>query len=143
MHGLRPAPPRSSKRYQSSHQRLVQRLWLRPGCSAPGPSVSVTTTYTITCTLPPPPLTGADEPTSGLDSTASKALVAALQAVARSNVTCAAVIHQPSWQCLQLFDFLLLLGKGGRTGDSHMLACSLAVLMCAGVCCARRTSPAA
>ncbi|KAL4853041.1 ABC transporter G family member 28 [Chlorella vulgaris] len=62
-----------------------------------------------------PSLLFLDEPTSGLDSTASKALVAALQAVARSNVTCAAVIHQPSWQCLQLFDFLLLLGKGGRT----------------------------
>lgn len=62
--------------------------------------------------LPPP----ADEPTSGLDSTASKALVAALHTIARSGVTAAAVVHQPSWPCCQLFDDLLLLGTGGRTG---------------------------
>ncbi|PSC68046.1 ABC transporter G family member 28-like [Micractinium conductrix] len=54
-----------------------------------------------------------DEPTSGLDSSSSKALLAALQAVARDGVTCAAVIHQPSWESLLLFDDLLLLGKGG------------------------------
>jgi ABC-type Mn2+/Zn2+ transport system ATPase subunit len=65
-----------------------------------------------------------DEPTSGLDSTASKGLAAALQEVARSDVTCAAVIHQPSWQCLQLFDHLLLLGKGGRTGGQLADCCS-------------------
>lgn len=59
----------------------------------------------------------ADEPTSGLDSTASKALITALQAVARGGgVTCTAVVHQPSWPCCLLFDDLLLLGKGGRTG---------------------------
>lgn len=58
----------------------------------------------------------ADEPTSGLDSSSSKALVAALKEVVRSGVTAAAVIHQPSWQNCLLFDDLLLLGKGGRTG---------------------------
>ena len=55
----------------------------------------------------------ADEPTSGLDSTASHALVAALRSVARERgMTTAAVIHQPSWKALQLFDDALLLGKG-------------------------------
>ena len=42
--------------------------------------------------------------------------MAALQAVVRSGVTAAAVIHQPSWETCLLFDELLLLGKGGRTG---------------------------
>ena len=40
--------------------------------------------------------------------------MAALQAVVRSGVTAAAVIHQPSWETCLLFDELLLLGKGGR-----------------------------
>lgn len=62
-----------------------------------------------------PSLLFLDEPTSGLDSSSSKALVAALQEVARGGVTVAAVIHQPSWQTCLLFDDLLLLGKGGRT----------------------------
>ena len=57
-----------------------------------------------------------DEPTSGLDSAASKALMAALQAVARSGVTVAAVLHQPSHEIFDgYFDDLLLLGRGGRT----------------------------
>ncbi|KAL4449383.1 hypothetical protein ABPG77_007027 [Micractinium sp. CCAP 211/92] len=62
-----------------------------------------------------PSLLFLDEPTSGLDSSSSKALVAALQEIARGGVTVAAVIHQPSWQTCLLFDDLLLLGKGGRT----------------------------
>jgi hypothetical protein len=44
--------------------------------------------------------------------------VAALQAVVRSGVTAAAVIHQPSWETCLLFDELMLLGKGGRTGGT-------------------------
>ena len=71
-------------------------------------------------TLPPrhcppaAPLVAQDEPTSGLDSTASRALVAALQQVVRGGVTAAAVIHQPSWEVFKMFDDVLLLGKGGR-----------------------------
>ena len=61
-----------------------------------------------------------DEPTSGLDSTASKALVTALHSVSRSGVTAAAVVHQPSWPCCRLFDDLLLLGRGGRTGAARL-----------------------
>lgn len=56
-----------------------------------------------------------DEPTSGLDSTASKLVVQCLQRVARSGVTVAAVIHQPSWETFCLFDDLILLAKGGLT----------------------------
>lgn len=63
-------------------------------------------------------MTGAslqDEPTSGLDSTASKLVVQCLQRVARTGVTVAAVIHQPSWETFCLFDDLILLAKGGLT----------------------------
>ena len=52
-----------------------------------------------------------------LDSTASYSLVAALHDISRSGVTAAAVVHQPSWPCCRLFDHLILLGKGGRTGE--------------------------
>lgn len=56
-----------------------------------------------------------DEPTSGLDSTASRLVLAALQRVARLGVTAAAVVHQPSYEALCLFDDLVLLAKGGVT----------------------------
>ncbi len=38
-----------------------------------------------------------------------------MQAVVRGGVTAAAVIHQPSCEIFEMFDDLLLLGKGGRT----------------------------
>eukprot|EP00854_Cymbomonas_tetramitiformis_P007982 gene7982-9489_t len=56
-----------------------------------------------------------DEPTSGLDSTASKLVVRALRTVASTGVTVAVVLHQPSFEIFQMFDDILLLGKGGRT----------------------------
>jgi ABC-type multidrug transport system ATPase subunit len=65
----------------------------------------------VGCTSLPPQ----DEPTSGLDSTASKLVVQCLQRVARTGVTVAAVIHQPSWETFCLFDDLILLAKGGLT----------------------------
>ena len=39
----------------------------------------------------------------------------ASQAVARGGVTAAAVIHQPSYEIFEMFDDLMMLGKGGRT----------------------------
>lgn len=73
-----------------------------------------------------------DEPTSGLDSTASKLVVQCLQRVARTGVTVAAVIHQPSWETFCLFDDLILLAKGGLTayygpqdGVQASVACQL------------------
>lgn len=62
-----------------------------------------------------PSLLFLDEPTSGLDSSASKLLVQCLQRVARTGVTVAAVIHQPSYETFCLFDDLILLAKGGVT----------------------------
>jgi len=56
-----------------------------------------------------------DEPTSGLDSASSKEVCEALQAIASSGITVITVIHQPRFEIFNMFDNLLLLGKGGRT----------------------------
>ncbi|CAK0827454.1 unnamed protein product, partial [Prorocentrum cordatum] len=61
-----------------------------------------------------PRLLFADEPTSGLDSFTSHEVVGSLTKVARSqSTTSVAVIHQPRWETLELFDDLVLLGAGG------------------------------
>ena len=67
-----------------------------------------------------------------LDSTASYSLVAALHDISRSGVTAAAVVHQPSWPCCRLFDHLVLLGKGGRTGEGQCGVCRAAALVLLG-----------
>ncbi|KAG2393483.1 hypothetical protein C9374_007014 [Naegleria lovaniensis] len=56
-----------------------------------------------------------DEPTSGLDSASSKEVCEALQAIASCGITVITVIHQPRYEIFNMFDTLLLLGKGGRT----------------------------
>lgn len=56
-----------------------------------------------------------DEPTSGLDSTSSKEVCAALSEMANLGLTVMAVVHQPRYEIYELFNNLLLLGKGGRT----------------------------
>ncbi|CAK9010778.1 unnamed protein product [Durusdinium trenchii] len=61
-----------------------------------------------------PLLLFADEPTSGLDSTTSHEVVRCLNgAAARMASTVVAVIHQPRYDTLQLFDDLVLLAVGG------------------------------
>lgn len=61
-----------------------------------------------------PLLLFADEPTSGLDSTTSHDVVRCLnEAAARLGTTVIAVIHQPRYDTLRLFDDLVLLGGGG------------------------------
>ncbi|CAE7940003.1 ABCG25 [Symbiodinium sp. KB8] len=61
-----------------------------------------------------PLLLFADEPTSGLDSTTSHEVVRCLNgAAARLNSTVVAVIHQPRYETLRLFDDLVLLAYGG------------------------------
>jgi len=61
-----------------------------------------------------PLLLFADEPTSGLDSTTSHDVVRCLnEAAARLGMTVVAVIHQPRYETLRLFDDLVLLGAGG------------------------------
>ena len=58
----------------------------------------------------------ADEPTSGLDSFTASTVVESLKRLAeghrRTTVICS--IHQPRADIFKLFDFTLLLGKGGR-----------------------------
>jgi ABC-type multidrug transport system ATPase subunit len=57
-----------------------------------------------------------DEPTSGLDSSGSKEVIYALSTFARTyRSTVVIVIHQPRFEIFQLFDDVLLLGKGGYT----------------------------
>eukprot|EP00928_Gymnodinium_smaydae_P009120 TRINITY_DN13373_c0_g1_i2.p1 TRINITY_DN13373_c0_g1~~TRINITY_DN13373_c0_g1_i2.p1 ORF type:complete len:1098 (+),score=153.07 TRINITY_DN13373_c0_g1_i2:96-3296(+) len=61
-----------------------------------------------------PLLLFADEPTSGLDSTTSHEVVRCLKSAAgRLGATVIAVIHQPRYETLLLFDDLALLGVGG------------------------------
>lgn len=61
-----------------------------------------------------PQLLFADEPTSGLDSTTSHEVVVCLNnAAAKLGTTVIAVIHQPRFETLTLFDDLILLGVGG------------------------------
>jgi ABC-type multidrug transport system ATPase subunit len=56
-----------------------------------------------------------DEPTSGLDASSAKSLVSALRKLSRSGLTVAAVIHQPRYEIFEMFDDVLILGKGGQT----------------------------
>lgn len=56
-----------------------------------------------------------DEPTSGLDSASSIQVCQGLQEIAKSGTTVITVIHQPRYEVFNMFDDLLLLGKGGRT----------------------------
>eukprot|EP00931_Biecheleriopsis_adriatica_P041446 TRINITY_DN23686_c0_g1_i1.p1 TRINITY_DN23686_c0_g1~~TRINITY_DN23686_c0_g1_i1.p1 ORF type:complete len:1139 (+),score=184.49 TRINITY_DN23686_c0_g1_i1:38-3418(+) len=61
-----------------------------------------------------PLLLFADEPTSGLDSTTSHEVVRCLNSAAASlGSTVVAVIHQPRYETLRLFDDLILLAYGG------------------------------
>jgi ABC-type multidrug transport system ATPase subunit len=56
-----------------------------------------------------------DEPTSGLDSTSALTVVQSLKELAVTGATVVAVLHQPKYEVFQLFDQVLLLGKGGMT----------------------------
>ncbi|GMI46325.1 hypothetical protein TrCOL_g9564 [Triparma columacea] len=62
-----------------------------------------------------PSLLFLDEPTSGLDSATSYELLEALKEIAKKGTNVIVVLHQPSYQLFELFDDVLLLGKGGST----------------------------
>ncbi|KAL7558424.1 hypothetical protein ACA910_015766 [Epithemia clementina (nom. ined.)] len=62
-----------------------------------------------------PSLLCLDEPTSGLDSTTSYTVVNSLKEMARAGANVITVLHQPKYEVFQLFDNVLLLGKGGMT----------------------------
>ncbi|CAG8603607.1 11403_t:CDS:10, partial [Diversispora eburnea] len=56
-----------------------------------------------------------DEPTSGLDSATALEVCKLLKRIAKNQgITVAAVIHSPSERSFEMFDDLMLLGKGGR-----------------------------
>jgi ABC-type multidrug transport system ATPase subunit len=56
-----------------------------------------------------------DEPTSGLDSSSSKEVCNVLKLLTSMGLTVVSVIHQPRYEIFQMFDEVLLLGKGGKT----------------------------
>ncbi|AES62116.1 putative monosaccharide-transporting ATPase [Medicago truncatula] len=60
-----------------------------------------------------PSLLMLDEPTSGLDSASSQLLLRALRREALEGVNICMVVHQPSYALFNMFDDLILLGKGG------------------------------
>ncbi|KAG2383010.1 hypothetical protein C9374_004977 [Naegleria lovaniensis] len=55
-----------------------------------------------------------DEPTSSLDSYSSFEVAKSMKDIARSGITVVAVVHQPRYEIFQMFDDVILLGKGGR-----------------------------
>lgn len=61
-----------------------------------------------------PSLLFLDEPTSGLDSTTSHEVVKIVTSLAKeTSCTSVAVIHQPRFETLMLFDDVFLLATGG------------------------------
>ena len=83
-----------------------------------------------------------DEPTSGLDSTTSFELLEALKALASKGTNILVVLHQPSYQLFQLFDDVLLLGKGGSTVYLGESAKCLDYFQGSGFECGDRVNPA-
>jgi ABC-type multidrug transport system ATPase subunit len=61
-----------------------------------------------------PKLLFLDEPTSGLDAASSSVALAALKRLAKRGTTVVTVIHQPRYSIFEMFDNVLLLGKGGQ-----------------------------
>ena len=62
-----------------------------------------------------PALLFCDEPTSGLDSTKCIELLDGLRGFADLKCNIVVALHQPSHRLFQMFDDLLLLGRGGQT----------------------------
>ncbi|KAG1745100.1 ABC-2 type transporter-domain-containing protein [Suillus paluster] len=73
------------------------------------------TTIAVELAAKPKLLLFLDEPTSGLDSQSAWAIVQFLRELADHGQAILCTIHQPSAELFQVFDRLLLLGKGGRT----------------------------
>ena len=55
-----------------------------------------------------------DEPTSALDAFSSFEVAKAMKDIASSGITVVAVVHQPRYEIFQMFDDVILLGKGGQ-----------------------------
>lgn len=62
-----------------------------------------------------PSILFSDEPTSGLDTLGALVAIKALRKVANSGRSVIVTVHQPSAEIFELFDYLLLMQRGGRT----------------------------
>eukprot|EP00762_Andalucia_godoyi_P002605 ANDGO_03316.mRNA.1 Putative white-brown complex homolog protein 30 len=88
------------------------------------------------------PVLALDEPTSGLDAASAVQVVACLKdIVAQQGTTVFAVVHQPRYEVFQMFDQVILLGKGG-----HVVYCGsreyvLEAFEKAGYRCPDRVNP--
>ncbi|RHY86960.1 hypothetical protein DYB37_011229 [Aphanomyces astaci] len=56
-----------------------------------------------------------DEPTSGLDARSAKIVMTGIRKIASTGRTVVCTIHQPSAEVFDMFDYLLLLKRGGET----------------------------
>ncbi|RHY28876.1 hypothetical protein DYB32_005631 [Aphanomyces invadans] len=56
-----------------------------------------------------------DEPTSGLDARSAKLIMTGIRKIASTGRTVVCTIHQPSAEVFDMFDYLLLLERGGET----------------------------
>ena len=65
----------------------------------------------------------------------------ALQIVAHSGITVVAVVHQPRYDIYQMFDDVLLLGKGGRTVYMGPSAQTLSYFEALGYSCPQHVNP--
>jgi ABC-type multidrug transport system ATPase subunit len=68
--------------------------------------------------LSDPPVLLADEPLSGLDAFVARNVMQTLKDLASSGRTLIVSVHQPRSDIWQMFDNVLLLVKGGKTGYS-------------------------
>lgn len=83
-----------------------------------------------------------DEPTSGLDSSSSKEVCRILMQLARIGMTVVSVIHQPRYEIFEMFDDVLLFGKGGRTVFLGPASEALAYFEGLGFICPQYSNPA-
>lgn len=83
-----------------------------------------------------------DEPTSGLDASTTQEILQRLRDFSRLGISTTAVIHQPRYSAFLAFDYILLLGVGGRTvylGSSHG---ALSYFQSIGFACPPQENPA-
>lgn len=83
-----------------------------------------------------------DEPTSGLDASTTQEILQRLREFSRLGISTAAVIHQPRYSAFLAFDYILLLGVGGRTVYLGPSQDALSYFQSIGFTCPARENPA-
>lgn len=92
--------------------------------------------------LSDPPVLLADEPLSGLDAFVARNVMQTLKDLASSGRTLIVSVHQPRSDIWQMFDNVLLLVKGGKTGYSGPTSRILETLQDVGEACPANFNPA-